>query len=117
MSLDHTSLAVDYERERKRGKPVAHACGQFNCVISTDERRIVELELLGESIHLIRLVDGDAHELETAGTELLLLAHEFWHLAAAWLAPSSPEVDDDDLASPLAERLLGPFRVRQRQGQ
>ena len=59
---------------------------------------------------LSALIDGDTDELQALRPKLALSANEFGHLFAARSAPGRPEIDDQDFASPLSQRLRGSVR-------
>src|SRR5207248_10038505 len=95
-------------------KAVAERFREVERFISGNERRIVELELLGEGGHLVGLIDRDPDHLEPLPAKLALSADELGHFLSTRTAPSGPEVHDHHLASPLGEGLYRTVRVGQR---
>jgi hypothetical protein len=107
-------VAAQDDRERQSSETIAQRFRNVDRFVAADQRRVVEVELAGECDHFIALINGDAYKLHAMRSEFALSTDEFGHLFAAGFAPSSPKVDDEHLALPLAQRLLRPLRVRQR---
>ena len=75
------------------------------------------MELAGKCRHLLRLVDGNADELQPPARIALLHFDEHGDLLAARSAPGGPVVHHQHAAAPLLE-ALGPSReVRDRRRQ
>ena len=115
MGLGDASLPVDDDGEGQRSKVVSEALRDFHCVVPADQRRVVEVKLLGEASDLVGLIDGDADKLQAAGPELCLGANKLGHLFPTGLAPSRPKIDHEDLAPPLLQGLPGPAGIRKGQ--
>src|SRR5215467_10565341 len=98
MGLGDASLPVDNDGKGQCGEVVSEILRDLHRVIPADQRRVVQLKLLGKAADLVGLIDGDADELQAAGTEFFLSANELWHLLSTGFAPGRPKNDDENHA-------------------
>src|SRR5207253_8393917 len=109
LTMDHPSFPRNDHGERQGHQFVAQRLRELHRPQPPDECRIVEPDLFGELPDFVCLIDGDADKLDAFSAFGVLKANEFAHLVAAWRAPRCPEINDEDLPSPLIEALLPPF--------
>ena len=57
------------------------------------------------------VIYGDTDELQAALAQTLLHTAEFRHFLAAGATPTGPEIQHDDLASPLGETVRLPIEI------
>ena len=113
--MGYASLTIDDNGERQGCEPIPQRSGKLERIVAANKRRVIQIELPRELDDLVRLVYGDADKLQTPGSELPLSLNELGHLFPAGLAPRCPEVDDEHLSSPLAQRLRRSLNVRKRE--
>src|SRR6185503_13585152 len=83
---DRERQGKNVDAERSRGRP---------CLVLAYQDRVVELHVAGELGHKLRLVDGDADDLQVGPRRLQLFEHG--NFAQARPTPRSPEVDQQGL--------------------
>src|SRR5438552_3369229 len=113
--MGYASLTIDDNGERQGCEPVPQRSGKLERIVAANKRGVIQIELPRELDDLVRLIHGDADKLQAPGSELPLSLNELGHLFPAGLAPSRPEVDDEHLSSPLAQRLRRSLNVRKRE--
>src|ERR1700720_3336791 len=113
--MGDSAVTVENDGERQSREPVAQGFGKVDRLVTPDERRVVQVEFLGKLDDFIRLINGDANELQPAGPELPLRSNEFGHLLTAGTAPRRPEINDEYLPPPLAQGLRGSLGIRKRE--
>jgi len=105
LSQHDLALRVDDDGERQCHDGIAERLRQLHRAVATDERRVVEADLLGELPHLDSVIDGDADKLQPFGAVGRLRLDEHRHLFLAGRAPRGPEIDNQQTPSPLRQAL------------
>jgi len=113
--MGDASLTVDDNGKRKGCEPVPQSSGKVDRLVAANQGGIIQVELPSELDHFVTLIHGNADELQAPGSQLSLGLNELGHLFPARLAPRRPEVDDEHLPSPLAQRLRRSLNVRKRE--
>lgn len=72
---------------------------EFTRLCIAHHNRVVHFEVLVEIAHRFRsIIHGNANDLQALAAVLILEFDEMWNLVPAWIAPSCPKVQKDDLA-------------------
>src|SRR5690606_5033561 len=107
------ALPVDDGGMRQGSGIVGVQLRYFQRRLHAVQNGIVYSRFFGETSSCVTFVDGNADDLQALRAQFALQLHEHRHFPHAGRAPGGPEVENDDLAVPLRDRLQLVVQVRQ----
>lgn len=112
MPQHNAAIAIKYDRVRERPARVTESPRQTMGGALADQNRITDRHALHELRDVGRIVDRDANKLHAFGLVLRTQGNKIRYFFAAWRTPAGPEIQDDDLSTPLRQCLFMPMRIR-----
>jgi len=112
---DDPALVIREHREREADRSLAEFVDGIEAVLLADQDRVIDADLLRVLDDVLADVDRNADDLKAFGPMLFLQLAQQRDLAPARATPRRPEVHDQRLAGPAADRgrLAGQIAERE----